>query len=170
MERSSADVRRVWGTSHRNRRLVHRIMWIIVWCVGVVTVSKMHLDSVKMYIIISTLLLIFVSLGRMRKKRVVNAHDVPSPRVVDEVPRNISRDETPTATQLPISSVRRECAVFTALRNIGTPQALRAVRDKEFQDLILHTPPDSIQCCCGSGTRFARCCRVIQDALHQCEL
>ncbi|KAH9586477.1 hypothetical protein LSM04_004933 [Trypanosoma melophagium] len=173
MATAPGDVHTIWTISRRFRRWLRRIVWIIVWCVGVVTVGKIHLDSVRMYIIISAFFLIFASLGRMRRVREVNAYG-EGPSTLDVVSRNTntntSSDTSPTAAQLPIFSFRREYAVFTALRNIGSPQALRAVRDKEFQELILHTPSDSIQCCCGSGTRFARCCRVIQDALRQSDL
>ncbi|KEG10387.1 hypothetical protein DQ04_03771030 [Trypanosoma grayi] len=176
MPAAAADVtaRKVRASRRRRRRWVRRTVWAIMWWAGAVTLGKAHLDSVRMYIIVSVLLGIFLSLRRVRQ---TSAEDEDS----DETPLSASVDNTThsarggsavaaTAPYCSAASIQRQCAAFAVLKAIGTSQAVRAIRDEDLRDRILNSPPDAVVCCCGSGKRFSRCCLVLQEELRRCGL
>ncbi|RNE99614.1 uncharacterized protein Tco025E_08974 [Trypanosoma conorhini] len=188
MPEAVVTVRRARMGSRRWRRWVHRGVWTIVWWVGAVLVGKLHQDSVKMYVAVTLMLGIYALLSDTPREQTLRATgasvgDAPTPlnkataagqgkaaAVVADPAFVAAVNANGPAVRKGASAVEKQRAIFAALKAIGTPQALRAIRDEAFLEAILRSPLDAAQCCCGSGRRFARCCRLLQEELRGCGL
>ncbi|RNF21659.1 hypothetical protein TcG_02750 [Trypanosoma cruzi] len=170
--------------SRRWRLFLNYVMRGIVWWVGAFLVGQIHPDSVKIYVMVTVLLGIFTSLdygpreqtmdvnvcGASKSNRTgatVNGTDVP---VVNDNAAVAVVNYNGVAARQGVSAVEKQRVVFAALKGIGTPQALRAIQDEKLREDILCCPLDASFCCCGSGKRFARCCRLLQEELRGCGL
>ncbi|EAN79029.1 uncharacterized protein TEOVI_000609000 [Trypanosoma equiperdum] len=149
---SDISERRQRASLKSKKRWVRRILWLIVWWFGAVIISRLHQDSLRMYVIVTTFIAIFAALGwRQRRK-------IPREGVKSNIHERFGT----------IASLRRRCVEFNALKNIGTPEAIRVIRDEAFRQNLINSPPDAPSCCCGSGRPFAECCRVLQEELRRC--
>ncbi|KAG8344859.1 hypothetical protein TRVL_04311 [Trypanosoma vivax] len=173
----SASQRREACTLGSRQQWVRRFAWLAIWWMGVVVVAKIHLDSLRMYIIITTFTAMLLSLRQRRRRRIKRADGVApaahqSTSVVNAKTRRASAiDSTAVAAHSSsgfASSTQMQCAVFATLKMIGTPAALRAINDESFLARILNSPRDAAMCCCGSGRPFLRCCLTLQEELRHC--
>ncbi|RNF10028.1 hypothetical protein TraAM80_01764 [Trypanosoma rangeli] len=187
MPEAVVTARRTRVASRRWRQWVHRVVWVIVWWVGAVLVGKLHQDSVKMYVAVTVMLGIFALLNDTPREKMMEATDAgvgnaPKFNKTETVVSGTAAAVVASTASLAVvntsgtvvrrgaSVVENQCAIFAALKAIGTPQALRAIWDDALLESILCSPLDAPLCCCGSGKRFARCCRLLQAELRGCGL
>ncbi|EKF32064.1 hypothetical protein MOQ_004092 [Trypanosoma cruzi marinkellei] len=183
----SATARSMRVPSRRWRLFLNYFLRGIVWWVGAFLVGQIYPDSVKIYVMVTVLLGIFASLDYGPREQAMKTTDVnvcvasksnrteatanrADVTVVNDTAAFAVVNSNGMAACRGVSAVEKQRVVFAALKGIGTPQALRAIQDEKFREDILCSTLDASLCCCGSGRRFARCCRLLQEELRGCGL
>nr|CCC94663.1 conserved hypothetical protein [Trypanosoma congolense IL3000] len=146
-----ASERRQRASLRSKKRWVRRGVWLVACWVGAIVISRVHPDSLRLYVIVVMFIALFSTLSRRRRR----VHQSDAAEGEQELPGDIT-------------ALKRRCVEFMTLRAIGTPEAIRAIRDREFRENLVNCPPDAPLCCCGSGRPLAVCCRPLQVELLRC--